>query len=59
MNIKPGDVVRLRSGGEKMTVHSIESGKVNGVVIHVAFCGWFERKKLQLRSFPFHMLELA
>lgn len=43
MNFQAGDVVKLKSGGEKMTVESISDGLV--------YCAWFVDKKLQRDSF--------
>jgi len=39
--IKPGDVVRLKSGGPDMTVHTVEDylGTLS------AWCEWFDGKK--------------
>jgi uncharacterized protein YodC (DUF2158 family) len=52
-----GEVVRLKSGGEKMTVGKLEP-ESSPTKTH-AFCGWFEGKKLQQRTFPLEMLERA
>ncbi|WP_121903655.1 YodC family protein [Sphingomonas sp. PP-CE-3A-406] len=43
MSFKPGDVVRLKSGGEKMTVESLSDELVH--------CVWFVDKKVQRESF--------
>jgi uncharacterized protein YodC (DUF2158 family) len=53
--IKPGDVVQLKSGGPKMTVGRIES--INGVAS--AVCGWFNGNKKEVGTFPVHSLKLA
>ena len=42
--LKVGDVVRLRSGGPDMTVHTVDN---DGSV----YCQWFENKKLENASF--------
>ena len=56
MDIKAGDVVQLKSGGEQMTVSRIEN---NSDGTQSAFCGWFIGKKIQQRSFPLVMLDLV
>ena len=43
MDFKPGDVVKLKSGGEKMTVETISEG--------MADCVWMVDKKLERGSF--------
>ncbi len=43
MSFQPGDVVKLQSGGEKMTVESLGDGLVD--------CVWFVDKKVQRMSF--------
>ena len=43
MNFEPGDVVKLKSGGEKMTVESVSEGLVD--------CVWMVDKKLERGSF--------
>jgi uncharacterized protein YodC (DUF2158 family) len=49
--LKPGDIVRLKSGGPKMTVMRIESG---GRVL----CEWFTPdEEHQARSFDATVLE--
>jgi uncharacterized protein YodC (DUF2158 family) len=43
MEFQPGDVVKLKSGGEKMTIETISDGLVD--------CVWFEDKKVVRNSF--------
>lgn len=50
---KPGDVVRLKSGGPLMTVHSVSE---NG---GVAYCHWFEGGRADRASWTAVMLELV
>jgi len=46
----PGDIVRLKSGGPKMTVLSLENGSVT--------CKWFDRNgKLHTDEFAAVLLE--
>ncbi len=48
--LKPGDLVRLKSGGPKMTVMKIESGRV--------LCEWFgPNEKHEVKSFEPVVLE--
>jgi uncharacterized protein YodC (DUF2158 family) len=49
--IKPGDVVVLKSGGPKMTVKFVEDGE--------AACSWFTNDKVSERRFSIEMLALA
>ena len=51
--IKPGDVVQLKSGGPKMTVGNVTSLKG---VPH-AHCEWFIEAKQQHGSFPLTSLK--
>ena len=44
---KDGDVVQLKSGGRKMTVHSPPDGTLKHV-----HCQWFAGSKLESGSFP-------
>jgi uncharacterized protein YodC (DUF2158 family) len=50
--IKPGDVVQLKSGGPPMTVTSITSDEYGTS----AWCMWFDGKKQDGASFPVHAL---
>lgn len=49
-SFKPGDVVRLKSGGPAMTVEQIAS---SGRVV----CKWFEGKDLKIHLFVADTLE--
>jgi len=49
MQIQPGDVVQLKSGGPRMTVNHIEG---TGVV-----CVWFVAHKREIASFEITTLE--
>ncbi len=51
--IKPGDVVQLKSGGPKMTVARLEtfSGKV------MVVCDWFDGQKTDRNTFPVESLK--
>jgi len=52
MGFKPGDVVYLKSGGERMTVQSVDA---TGVI-----CIWHDKaRKLQTEKFPEVVLEGA
>ncbi|MCB2191787.1 MAG: DUF2158 domain-containing protein [Deltaproteobacteria bacterium] len=50
---KAGDIVRLKSGGPKMTVRSIDTN--HGLI----YCQWFDNKKMFQESFVPESLELA
>lgn len=68
---KPGDVVRLKSGGEKMTVIDYEKiydiGNNNRVGFSIkgvsdtdkVKCAWFEGKKRRMNAFQEDLLEPA
>jgi uncharacterized protein YodC (DUF2158 family) len=58
-SFKVGDVVRLKSGGEKMTVGQLEKDVNSGAPDKFVFCSWFVGKKLQQKTFPVEMLELV
>ncbi|MCY4319004.1 MAG: DUF2158 domain-containing protein [Alphaproteobacteria bacterium] len=50
--IKPGDVVRLKSGGPEMTISKIDDNKI-------AYCTWFVNLEgPHTSSFRLHMLSL-
>jgi uncharacterized protein YodC (DUF2158 family) len=51
--IKPGEIVQLKSGGPKMTVSRLEDNGTNAV------CGWFVGNKEKLKTFAVVMLEHA
>ncbi len=53
--ITAGSVVRLKSGGPKMTVEEVKpwSGKV------LAYCNWFEGSESKSNSFPLTSLEIV
>lgn len=51
--LKPGDTVRLKSGGEKMTIGSISEDL--GTL--TAYCVWFDGKKRTEGAFPVVTLE--
>ena len=49
MDVKEGDVVQLKSGGQTMTVEEVAEGQ--------AYCIWFNDKKVVCRdSFPLVVL---
>jgi uncharacterized protein YodC (DUF2158 family) len=50
--IKPGDVVQLKSGGPQMTVTSVNQDEYGTS----AFCVWFDGKKQSAGDFPVHAL---
>ena len=59
--VKIGSVVRLKSGGPKMTVHAFEADfdfspeqKMNGCI-----CQWFERDTLREGTFHPDTIELV
>ena len=57
-SFKVGDVVQLKSGGEKMTVGKMEDDVNNPANKNAfAFCSWFEGKKLHQKTFPVEILE--
>jgi uncharacterized protein YodC (DUF2158 family) len=47
MNFKPGDVVKLKSGGPVMTVERVETESENRVFV---YCVWFDDKHKQVRG---------
>lgn len=49
--IKPGDVVRLKSGGPPMTVNAALDGGA-------FWCQWFDGTKALAEAFPGHSLEI-
>jgi uncharacterized protein YodC (DUF2158 family) len=51
---KPGDVVRLKSGGPKMTVDQIDASSSRKTV----WCDWFEGSKKFSDTFPPTSLEI-
>jgi uncharacterized protein YodC (DUF2158 family) len=52
---KSGDVVKLKSGGPKMTVTSAGENYGDAVV----YCAWFDGVKKMTGDFPPDALELA
>jgi uncharacterized protein YodC (DUF2158 family) len=55
--IKPGDVVQLKSGGPLMTVNSVEA-EYGGTTVK-AWCTWFDGKKECNGAYPLHSLNKA
>lgn len=51
-DIRPGDMVQLKSGGPSMSVARIE----NEHGIWRASCSWLDGKKKQTRTFPTALL---
>ena len=50
MTFQVGDVVKLKSGGEAMTIDEISDGE--------AYCVWFNHKKdVQRDSFSTHIIQ--
>ncbi|MBC7985190.1 MAG: DUF2158 domain-containing protein [Sphingomonadaceae bacterium] len=43
MEFEPGDVVKIKSGGEKMTVESVDGSLVD--------CVWFDNKQVMRGTF--------
>ena len=55
MDFKPGDIVRLKSGGPSMTVDEVEKkGNVTSI-----FCFWFDGAQLEDGEFAPASLALA
>ena len=54
--IKPGNVVQLKSGGPRMTVSAVYRNR-DGVPS--AYCAWFNGEKAQQNSFPITLLKHA
>jgi uncharacterized protein YodC (DUF2158 family) len=54
--IKPGNVVQLKSGGPKMTVSAVYR---NADGVPSAYCAWFDGEKAQQQSFPITSLKLT
>lgn len=52
-NVKPGDVVRLKSGGPKMTVSSLDTYN------HIVYCKWFVHDELKSERFNPESLEVV
>jgi uncharacterized protein YodC (DUF2158 family) len=57
MDFKTGDVVKLESGGPKMTVRFADKDSFTKELI--VACVWFEGTKKSEGSFPPETLELA
>ncbi len=55
MQFQAGDVVRLKSGGPKMTIEQI--GEQYEGDATKAWCQWFENNKLTTGVFPITSLE--
>jgi uncharacterized protein YodC (DUF2158 family) len=53
--LKPGDVVNLKSGGPKMTVTAV--GDNYGTM--TVWCAWFDGKKKLVDTFAIEAVELA
>jgi uncharacterized protein YodC (DUF2158 family) len=49
MDFQPGDIVRLKSGGPKMTVETVDDTGV--------YCAWFVGDKVEGRAFQKHVPE--
>lgn len=54
---KPGDIVRLKSGGPRMTVESVSTSQPTGT--RVAQCLWFEGDTRHQNEFALQALEVA
>jgi len=55
--IKAGDVVRLKSGGPRMTVSKVDILAFGGTEL-TAWCDWFEGNKKCNGTFHLHSLEI-
>jgi len=63
-----GDVVQLKSGGPKMTIHKIVGGNIENELFATVFkgadkgdieCKWFENGRIESAYFKPQMLVLA
>lgn len=54
-DIKPGETVRLKSGGPRMTVTQVGEAHMTGVM--TVWCQWFEGTKLHEGEFVFEAIE--
>ena len=58
MDLKPGDVVQLKSGGPKMTISKI--GKFAGAPVRItAVCEWFDGAKKEKALFEPTSIKIA
>jgi uncharacterized protein YodC (DUF2158 family) len=55
-DFKPGDVVRLKSGGPKMTVDQVGDDQFQHRMV---WCDWIEGNKKFTETFPPTSLELS
>lgn len=56
--LKSGDVVKLKSGGPKMTVTDVGHDEIAGQTL--VWCVWFDDKQIEKRgAFPLQSVELA
>jgi len=55
--LKPGQVVRIKSGGPKMTIQEID--EYMGWSGLAAKCQWFDGAELKSSIFELHSLELV
>ena len=58
MEFKPGDVVKLKSGGPKMTIKKIGPNNLENAKDD-ASCVWFEGNQLKDSRFPLETLVSA
>jgi uncharacterized protein YodC (DUF2158 family) len=47
MNFKPGDLVKLKSGGPVMTVERVEDEGGGRMFV---FCTWFDQKNVRMKE---------
>ena len=56
---KPGDIVKLKSGGPDMTVTEVDTTKDPDKPITYYVCEWFSGKKVESHSFEATSLDLV
>ena len=55
-DLKPGDTVRHKSGGQDIIIIRLEDESVAGVTTKLAFCGRFEGQNFHQETIPVEML---